>query len=157
MPVAQAAGQTAVAAQETASAPVMPMEESPEASKSCYEFMLMRPRDQRAVAVQARLRQADQMAAALDSRTFTVNLVGDHANILSLQFPVVWPAPQSYTDRVSTVIEDYFSVPDIQDYLCNSGFQQVRLIARGLNDKRLHPVWTAYVTSEGLVKLTALE
>src|SRR5277367_1778520 len=45
---------------------------------SCYHFMLQRPRDQRATAVQARLKQFDQMAAALDSHTFTVDLVGDH-------------------------------------------------------------------------------
>src|SRR5271156_1580041 len=63
---------------------------------SCYRFMLERPRDQRATAVQARLKQFDQMAAALDSHTFTVNLVGDHANILSLQFPIVWPASRAY-------------------------------------------------------------
>ena len=31
-----------------------------------------------------------QMTAAFES--VTVDLVGDHANILSLQFPVIWPA-----------------------------------------------------------------
>jgi hypothetical protein len=124
-------------------------------SDSCYAFMLRRPKDQRATAVQARLKRFDQMAAALDSRTFRVDLVGDHANILSLQFPIVWPAISSYTDRVSAVIEDYFSSPDIEDYLCNSGFAEVKLSARGLNDRSIHPIWTARVTSAGLVKLTA--
>src|SRR5271155_5533699 len=52
---------------------------------NCYLFMLRRPKDQRANAVQARLKQFDQMAAALDSRTFSVELVGDHANVISLQ------------------------------------------------------------------------
>jgi hypothetical protein len=122
---------------------------------SCYRFMLLRPKEQRATAVQARLKQFDQMAAALDSRSFTVDLVGDHANVLSLQFPVVWPASASYSDRVSAVVEDYFASPDIEDYLCNSGFDEVRLSARGLNDRHIHPIWTARVTSAGLVKFTA--
>jgi hypothetical protein len=82
-----------------------------------------------------------------------VDLVGDHANILSLQFPVRWPAPPSYSDRVSTIVENYFSSPDVEDNLCNSGFDEVRLQARGLNDRRIHPIWTARVTSEGLLKL----
>ena len=73
-------------------------------SESCYSYILLRPRDQRAAAVQARLKKADEMAAAFGSRTVTVDLVGDHANILSLQFPVVWPA-ESYSSRVSSVIE----------------------------------------------------
>jgi hypothetical protein len=122
---------------------------------SCYNFMLQRPKDQRATAVQARLKQFDHMAAALDSRTFTVDLVGDHANVLSLQFPIVWPASSSYTERVSAVVEEYFASPDIEDYLCNSGFAEVRLSARGLNDRRIHPIWTARVTSAGLAKFTA--
>src|ERR1700678_3098038 len=60
----------------------------PEPGSSCYSFTLLRPKDQRAIAVQTRLKQADVMVAALDSRVITVDLVGDHANILSLQFPV---------------------------------------------------------------------
>jgi hypothetical protein len=127
----------------------------PEPGSSCYAFTLLRPKDQRAVAVQARLKQADAMVAALDSRVITVNLVGDHANILSLQFPVRWPAPPSYSDRVSAVVEKYFSSPDVEDDLCNSGFDQVRLQAWGLSDRRIHPIWTARVTSEGLLKLGA--
>jgi hypothetical protein len=123
--------------------------------ESCYSFILLRPSDQRATAVQARLKQADTMAAALDSRTFAVDLVGDHANILSLQFPVRWPAPPSYSERVSAIVEDYFSSPDVEDFLCNAGFAEVRLSARGLNDRRIHPLWTARVTSEGLLKVTA--
>jgi hypothetical protein len=125
----------------------------PEPGSSCYSFTLLRPKDQRAIAVQTRLKQADAMVAALDSRVITVDLVGDHANILSLQFPVRWPAPPSYADRVSAVVEKYFSSPDVEDDLCNSGFDQVRLQARGLNDRRIHPIWTARVTSEGLLKL----
>jgi hypothetical protein len=36
--------------------------------------------------------------------------------------------------------------------MCNAGFAEVRLAVRGINDRRLHPIWTARVTSEGLVK-----
>jgi hypothetical protein len=125
----------------------------PEPGSSCYSFTLLRPKQQRAVAVQARLRQADAMVAALDSHVITVDLVGNHANILSLQFPVRWPAPPSYADRVSAIVEHYFSSPEVEDDLCNSGFDQVRLQARGLNDRRIHLIWTARVTSEGLLKL----
>jgi hypothetical protein len=125
----------------------------PEPGSSCYSFTLLRPKQQRALAVQARLRQADAMMAALNSHVITVDLVGDHANILSLQFPVRWPAPPSYAGRVSAVVERYFSSPEVEDDLCNSGFDQVRLQARGLNDRRIHPIWTARVTSEGLLKL----
>jgi hypothetical protein len=124
----------------------------PAPDKSCYSFILMRPKDQRARAVQARLEQADRMAAAFDSHLVTVDIIGDHANILSLKVPVVWPAKQFYPDRVSSVVEDYFSSPDIEDYMCNSGFAEVRLSVRGLNDRRIHPIWTARVTSEGLLK-----
>ncbi len=135
--------------------PPQPSQAGPEPGSSCYSFTLLRPKDQRAVAVQARLKQADVMMAALDSRVIRVDLVGDHANILSLQFPVRWPAPPNYADRVSAVVEHYFSSPDVEDDLCNSGFDQVRLQARGLNDRRTHPIWTARVTSEGLLKLGA--
>jgi hypothetical protein len=135
--------------------PPQPVQAGPEPGSSCYSFTLLRPKDQRAVAVQARLKQADVMIAALDSRVIRVNLVGDHANILSLQFPVRWPAPPNYAERVSTLVEHYFASPDVEDDLCNSGFDQVRLQARGLNDGRIHPIWTARVTSEGLLKLDA--
>jgi hypothetical protein len=124
----------------------------PAPSETCYSYIVRRPRDQRAIAVQARLRKADQLAAAFDSHMVTVDLLGDHANILSLQFPVVWPAVQAYSDRVSAVVEDYLNSPEVQDYLCNSGFAEVRLSARGLNDRRIHPLWTARITSLGLVK-----
>jgi hypothetical protein len=123
-----------------------------EPGTSCYKFILLRPKDQRATAVQVRLKQADAMVAALE-RTITVNLVGDHVNILSLQFPMRWPAPASVADHVSTIVENYFSSPDVEDDLCNSGFAEVRLSARGLNDGRIHPIWTARVTSEGLLKV----
>jgi hypothetical protein len=125
----------------------------PEPGSSCYTFTLLRPKPQRAVAVQARLRQTDAMVATLNSRVISVDLVGDHANILSLQFPVRWPAPPGYADRVSAVVEHYFSSPEVEDDFCNSGFDQVRLQARGLNDRRIHRIWTARVTSEGLLKL----
>ena len=124
-------------------------------SQSCYAFMLRRPKAQRAAAVQARLTQADHMSAALDSDTFSVDLVGDHANVLSLEFPVVWPAVPNYAEKVSSVLVDYLSVPEIQDYLCNSGFAEVKLSAHGLNDGRSHLLWTAKVTSEGLIKTMA--
>jgi hypothetical protein len=126
-----------------------------EPGSSCYSFILLRPKSQRAIAVQARLKQVDAMAAALDSRTVTVDLVGDHANILSLRFPVRWPAPPSWSDRVSAVLDNYFSSPEIEDDMCNSGFAEVRLSARGVNDGRIHPIWTARVTSEGLLKTDA--
>ncbi|HTZ59799.1 MAG TPA: hypothetical protein VMB49_16940 [Acidobacteriaceae bacterium] len=118
---------------------------------SCYSYILLRPRDQRATAVQARLKKADEMEAAFRARKMTVDLLGDHANILSLQFPAAWPA-NAYARLVSSVIEDYFSSPEIQDYMCNAGFAQVRLSAIGRNDHRLHPLWTARITSTGLVK-----
>jgi hypothetical protein len=123
-----------------------------EPGTSCYKFILLRPKDQRATAVQVRLKQADAMVAALE-RTLKVDLVGDHVNILSLQFPMRWPAPPSVADHVSTIVENYFSSPDVEDDLCNSGFAEVRLSARGLNDGRIHPIWTARVTSEGLLKV----
>jgi hypothetical protein len=146
---------THAAVSQPSSATAVPPEPNPfslQPGVSCYSFILLRPKDQRATAVQARLKQADAMVAALD-RTISVDLVGDHANVLSLQFPVRWPAPPSLSDRVSTIVENYFSSPDVEDDLCNSGFAQVKLSARGLNDRRIHPIWTARVTSEGLLKL----
>jgi hypothetical protein len=131
--------------------PAEPADQAPPI-KNCYAYILLRPREQRAVAVQARLKKADLMSAAFGSHKVTVDLLGDHANILSLQFPVVWPYQTSYLDRIRSVVEDYFATPDVQDYMCNAGFAQVRLAVRGINDGRLHPIWTARVTSEGLVK-----
>ncbi len=37
-------------------------------SKNCYAYILLRPRDQRAEAVQARLKKADLLSAAFDSQ-----------------------------------------------------------------------------------------
>jgi hypothetical protein len=125
----------------------------PPAGESCYSFMVLRPRDQRATAVQARLKKADQLAAAFHPSKVAVDLLGDHANILSLQFPVVWPAEPAYANQVSSIVEDYLTSPDVEDYLCNSGFHEVRLSARGLNDRRIHPIWTARITTEGLLRL----
>ncbi|HET6219709.1 MAG TPA: hypothetical protein VFE27_21970 [Acidobacteriaceae bacterium] len=119
----------------------------------CYPFIKERPRPQRADAVQARLQQADRMTEAFDSDLLTVDLIGDHANILSLEFPVVWPDEESYADRVSSAMEDYFSSPDTEDYMCNSGFAEVRLSAKDINDGQIHAIWKAQVTSEGLVKI----
>jgi hypothetical protein len=119
----------------------------------CYSFNLKRPREQRASAVQARLEQADRMTAAFDPDLLTVDLIGDHANVLSLEFPVVWPA-QSYVSHVSSIVEQYFASVDIEDYMCGAGFAEVRLSARGLISQRLHHIWTARVTSEGLLKST---
>jgi hypothetical protein len=118
----------------------------------CYPFLLKRPRSQRAEAVQARLMQADRMNAAFDPDLLTVDLLGDHANILSVELPSVWPAEPFYIDRVSAVVEDYLSSADILDYLCNAGFAEVRLSTRRLSDGKTDPVWKAQVTSEGLVK-----
>jgi hypothetical protein len=127
----------------------------PPASQSCYSFMLLRPKNQRATAVQARLKKADELAAAFHPSKVAVDLVGDHANILSLQFPAVWPAKPAYADRVSSIVEDYLTSPDVQDYMCNSGFDEVRLSARGMHDRRIHPIWTARITTEGLLRLAA--
>ena len=117
----------------------------------CYPFIHRRPRSQRADAVQARLQQADRMTAAFDP-LLTVDLIGDHANVLSLEFPADLPAEALYAYRVSAVVEDYLSSPDITDYLCNAGFAEVRLAVKGMNDGLLHPMWKADVTSEGLIK-----
>jgi hypothetical protein len=122
-------------------------------AQSCSAFMLRRPASQRADAVQARLRHADRMTSAFDPNLLTVDILGDHANILSLEFPVVWPDKLGEVSQVSSVVDDYFSSPAIKDYLCQSGFAEVRLSARGLNDERSHPVWRAQVTTEGLMKL----
>jgi hypothetical protein len=119
----------------------------------CYLFILKRPRDQRANAVQARLEQADRMTAEFEPDLLTVDLIGDHANVLSLEFPVVWPA-QSYVSDVSSIVEEYFASADVEDYMCGAGFAEVRLSARGLISQRLHHIWTARVTSEGLLEST---
>jgi hypothetical protein len=119
---------------------------------SCFAFIPLRPKQQRADAVQERLRQTDEMAAALDADTVTVDLIGDHANVLSLEFPVVWPAPPIYAQQVSSIVERYFSSSEVEDDLCNAGFAAVKLSLRGLNDQRLHELWTARVTTEGLLK-----
>jgi hypothetical protein len=128
----------------------------PQATESCYSYILLRPREQRATAVQARLKKADQMTKAFAARKVTVDLVGDHANVLSVRFPSTWP-DASYTDRISAVIEQYFSSQEVEDYMCSAGFDEVRLSARGLKDGRIHPIWTAHVTSVGLIKDPATE
>ena len=90
------------------------------------------------------------MSAALASK-MTVDLVGDHANVLSLEFPVTWPASPAFAQRVSAIVEHYFSAAEVEDNLCNAGFAAVKLSLRGLNDQRLHQLWTARVTTEGLL------
>jgi hypothetical protein len=132
--------------------PLVEPVDQPPPVENCYAYIHLRPREQRAMAVQARLKKADLMSAAFGSHKVTVDLIGDHANILSLQFPVVWPYQASYLNRIRSVVEDYFSTPDVQDYMCNAGFAEVRLAARGTNDRHIHPIWTARVTSAGLVK-----
>jgi hypothetical protein len=132
--------------------PAVERVDQPPPIENCYGYILLRPKDQRAMAVQARLRKADLMWAAFSARTISVDLLGDHANILSLRFPVVWPYQASYLNRIQSVVEEYFATPDVQDYMCNAGFAEVRLSVRGINDGRIHPLWTARVTSEGLVK-----
>lgn len=121
---------------------------------SCYALMARRPKGQREVAVQARLAKFDHIVEALESPNFTVELEGDHANTLSLEFPIAWPALQAYSDKVSAVVDEYFAVPAVRDYLCGSGFYEVKLTARGTNDGLVHPIWTAKVTSEGLTKVS---
>jgi hypothetical protein len=150
LPVAHAAGTEEIRS-EVQRVPQQILRPPP--TQSCYSFMLLRPKDQRAIAVQARLKKADELAAAFHRSKVAVDLVGDHANILSLQFPVVWPAEPAYAKRVSSIVEDYLTSPDVQDYMCNTGFDEVRLSARGRNDRRIHPLWKARITTEGLLKL----
>jgi hypothetical protein len=150
LPVAHAAGTEEIRSQ--VQHPPQGILQRP-ASQSCYSFMLLRPRDQRAVAVQARLKKTDELAAAFRRSKVAVDLIGDHANVLSLQFSAVRAAEPAYANRVSSIVEDYLSAPDVQDYLCNTGFDEVRLSARGLHDRRIHPLWIARITTEGLLKL----
>lgn len=119
----------------------------------CYSFIRHRPREQRADAVQARLAQADRMTAAFEPDLLAVDLIGDHANILLLEFPVTWP-DESRVSHVSSIMEGYFASVDIEDYICGAGFAEVRLSARDVADQSLHPIWSARVTSEGLLKST---
>lgn len=149
LPIAHAAGNEEY--QPRVERPV-PVSMAPGPVRSCYSYMLLRPRGQRATAVQARLKKADQLAAAFDSANVAVDLLGDHANILSLQFPIVWPAEPAYANRISSIVEDYLNAPDVEDYMCNAGFSEVDLSARGINDHRIHPLWTAQITTEGLLK-----
>jgi hypothetical protein len=94
------------------------------------------------------------MTAAFDPALLTVDLIGDHANILSLEFPVVWPA-ESFVSQVSSIVEDYFAPVDIEDKMCNAGFAEVRLSALSMIDRHIHPIWTLRVTSEDLLRSTA--
>jgi hypothetical protein len=120
--------------------------------QSCYAFMRLRPAGQQGDAVQARLRHADRMTSAFDPNLLTVDVLGDHANILSLEFPVVWPDNPAHVRQVSSVVNSYFSSPEIKDYLCQAGFDQVRLSARDVNDEKSHSIWQAQVTTDGLVR-----
>jgi hypothetical protein len=76
------------------------------------------------------------MTAALDPDLLTVDSIGDHANILSLEFPVVWAA-ESFVSQVSSIVEDYFASVDIEDKICNAGFAEVRLSTRSMMDRRI--------------------
>ena len=62
--------------------------------------------------------------------------IGDHANILSLEFPVVWAA-ESFVSQVGSIVEDYSASVDIEDKLCNAGFAEVRLSARRMMDRHI--------------------
>jgi hypothetical protein len=119
----------------------------------CYSFNRKRPRDQRADAVQARLAQADRMVAAFEPELLSVDLIGDHANILSLEFSVDWP-DESRVSQVSSIVEAYLTSVDIEDYMCGAGFAKVQLSARSVADQHIHSIWSARVTSEGLLKST---
>ena len=114
LPVTHAAVSQPQSATAIAPAPPQPSQAGPSPARAVIPLSFCGPKTSARVAVQARLKQADAMVAALDSRTIRVDLVGDHANILSLQFPVRWPAPPSYSDRVSAVVENYFSSPDVR-------------------------------------------
>jgi hypothetical protein len=54
------------------------------------------------------LEQADRMTLAFDPDLLTVDLIGEHANVLSL---VVWPA-QSYVSHVSSIVGEYSASAD---------------------------------------------
>ena len=108
----------------------------------CYSLIRKRPREQRTTAVQARLEQADRMTAAFEPDLLTIDLIGDHANILSLEFQVAWP-DESHVSHVSSVVAEYFASVDIEDYMCGAGFAEVRLSARNVADQRIHPIWSA--------------
>jgi hypothetical protein len=101
--------------------------------------------------VQARIEPADRMTAAFEPDLLTVDLIGNHANVCRLEFPVVWPA-QSYVSDVSSIVEKYFVSAAVEEYMCGAGFAEVWLSARGLMSQRIHHIWTARVTSEGLRK-----
>jgi hypothetical protein len=104
------------------------------------------------IAVQVRLRHADRVTAAFNQKLPTVDIPGDRADILSLEFPVEWPATPAYVRRVSTVVDNYFPARDIKDHVCQSEFAEVTLSSGGMNDKKSLPVWRAEVTTNGLVK-----
>lgn len=120
----------------------------------CYLFARGKTASQRANAVQERLRQADQMSATLDPHIIAVDLVGDHANILSMRFAVKWPADLGYAGHVRAIIQNYFSSPAVVNGSCDAGFSKIELSAVGVNDGLLHSLWTAQFTSEGLLTLS---
>jgi hypothetical protein len=144
-------------AKAVASAPLTVPQADPALLNSavdCYLFTRRKRAAQRANAVQERLRQADRMSAALDPKIITVDLTGDHANILSLQFSVEWPDSDGYASHVRSIIERYFSSAEVADSTCDAGFSRVELSARGINDHRIHSIWTAQFTNEGLLTLS---
>jgi len=98
--------------------------------------------------------KTNSTGSALRSMTkqIAVGVPGERADILSLEFPVEWPATPAYVRRVSTVVDNYFPARDIKDHVCQSQFVEVTLSSGGLNDKKSLPVWRAEVTTNGLVK-----
>ncbi len=95
--------------------------DQPPPIKNCYAYILLRPRDQRAMAVQARLKKADVMSGSL---WFA------HGHSRPARRPRQYPVPAVpcrmagpavLPDRIRSVVEDYFSTPDVEDYMCNRG------------------------------------
>ncbi len=74
---------------------------------SCV-FMERGPSNLRADAVQVRRRHAGRVTATFSQNLFTVEVPGDRADILSLEFPAESPAALAYVHRVSTVVDNYF-------------------------------------------------
>jgi hypothetical protein len=120
-------------------------------ARPCYAFMQRRRSVQHADAVQAPLGHADRMRDAFSPNLLTVDGHGDRADILSLEFPVEWPAAPAYVRRVSTVVDNYFPARDIKDHV-SVRIRRSDTFGKGLNDEKSHPVWWAEVTTNGPVK-----
>jgi hypothetical protein len=118
----------------------------------CYSFNRKRQRGQRADAAQALLAQADRMVAAFEPELLSVDLIGDHANILALEFSADWP-DESRVSQVSSIVEGYLASVDIEGYMCGAGFAEVQLSARSMADQHIHTIWSARLTKRELAEV----